>query len=203
MNISVYRTVEESGRVVKMDVEYTPRTKSVAPDKDYAIYPNDRIVVESKTNTTIDKIASWANLVLIAVPAFIVLGIAGWFLGRALSSKNRHLAAVGAEFSELFELSPDALIALDKNGDVKRVNQKAVELTGYERSHLSNLNISQLVSTFAVSDHSKLSALWEGALDKDLSERTTSEIALTRKSGDAIEVEVELTDNKPTNIWLV
>ena len=61
MDIAVYRTVEESGRVLKMEVEYVPRTKSVKPEKNYALHANDRIVVESRTNTTIDRIIDSLN----------------------------------------------------------------------------------------------------------------------------------------------
>lgn len=61
MDILVYRVVKESGRGLKMPVEYMTRTKSVTPQTDYAIHPNDRVVVQARTLTAIDKIANSLN----------------------------------------------------------------------------------------------------------------------------------------------
>jgi hypothetical protein len=56
MDVVIYRTVEESGRLLKLVVDYVPRTKSVKPELNYAIRPNDRIIVQSRTTTAIDKV---------------------------------------------------------------------------------------------------------------------------------------------------
>ncbi len=55
MDIMIYRVVEETGRVLKMKVEYTPRTKTVKPELNYAIHPNDRIMVQARSLSSIDK----------------------------------------------------------------------------------------------------------------------------------------------------
>ena len=61
MDIMVYRVVKENGRGLKMPVTYKGRTKSVLPEQDYAIHPNDRIVIEARSNNAIDKIVDSLN----------------------------------------------------------------------------------------------------------------------------------------------
>ena len=56
MEVDVMRKVAESGRVLKMPVEYQPRSKTVAPEQDYAIHAGDQIVVRPKSNSGFDNI---------------------------------------------------------------------------------------------------------------------------------------------------
>ena len=56
MDVMIYRVVKESGRVLKLAVDYVPRTKSVKPELNYAIHAEDRIIVQSRTTTAIDKV---------------------------------------------------------------------------------------------------------------------------------------------------
>ncbi len=61
MEIMVYRVVTETGRGLKMPVLFDRRKKMVAPEQDYAIHPNDRIVVQASTNTALDKLVDSLN----------------------------------------------------------------------------------------------------------------------------------------------
>jgi hypothetical protein len=54
MDVTILRVVEESGRGLRMPIEYLPGKKWVSPENDYAILPNDRILVESVSNNLID-----------------------------------------------------------------------------------------------------------------------------------------------------
>ena len=56
MKITIMRVVKESGQGLKLPVDYQVSKKSVRPEQDYAIHPNDRIVIESKANSAIDRI---------------------------------------------------------------------------------------------------------------------------------------------------
>ena len=58
MEITVLRVVEETGRGLKLPVKYHPRKKSVSPEQDYAILPNDRIVIEPSSNSTLAKMVN-------------------------------------------------------------------------------------------------------------------------------------------------
>ena len=55
MEITVLRVVEETGRGLKMSITYKPAKKSVSPEQDYAIFPNDRILVKEVSNSMLDK----------------------------------------------------------------------------------------------------------------------------------------------------
>jgi len=62
MEISVLRIVEETGRPIKMVVDYQPSKKSVRPEQDYAILPGDRIVIQPQQNGMLERLTSSNNL---------------------------------------------------------------------------------------------------------------------------------------------
>lgn len=49
MEITMYRRVSDSGRLLKLPVTFVPRTDSVKVEQDYALHPGDRIVVKPVT----------------------------------------------------------------------------------------------------------------------------------------------------------
>jgi hypothetical protein len=61
MDIMIHRVVEETGRVLKLRVDYVPRKKSVKPELNYAIHDKDRILVQSRTTTAISKVVDSLN----------------------------------------------------------------------------------------------------------------------------------------------
>ena len=61
MDIMIHRTVEETGRPLKLRVDYVPRKKSVKPELNYAIHDKDRILVQARTTTAIDKVLNSLN----------------------------------------------------------------------------------------------------------------------------------------------
>ena len=61
MDILIYRVVQETGQGLKMPVEYKYSQKKVRPEQDYAIHPNDRIVVSSRSNNALDKLVDSIN----------------------------------------------------------------------------------------------------------------------------------------------
>jgi hypothetical protein len=62
MDISVLRIVEETGRPIKMVVDYQPSKKSVRPEQDYAILPGDRIIIQPQQNGMLERLTSSNNL---------------------------------------------------------------------------------------------------------------------------------------------
>ncbi|MDA7903358.1 hypothetical protein N9B31_06815 [Mariniblastus sp.] len=61
MDILVYRVVKESGRGLKLPVEYESGGKMVMQNQNYALHPNDRIVVTNRSLNAIDKIIDSLN----------------------------------------------------------------------------------------------------------------------------------------------
>lgn len=56
MEITLLRVVKDSGRGLKLPVEYEASKDAVRPEQDYAIHPGDQIMIEAKTGSAIDKI---------------------------------------------------------------------------------------------------------------------------------------------------
>lgn len=61
MNIGLYRVVKENGRNLKLPVVYNFRSKSVAPEQDYALHPGDRILIDPKSNSPLDQVMDSLN----------------------------------------------------------------------------------------------------------------------------------------------
>ena len=61
MDVMIYRVVKESGFPLKMPVEYKARNKTVLPEMDYALHPNDRIAVRARSTNAIDKVIDSLN----------------------------------------------------------------------------------------------------------------------------------------------
>ena len=61
MQIGLFRVVKETGRNLKLPVSYTFRTKQVAAAQDYALHPGDRILIEAKSNSPLDKVMDSLN----------------------------------------------------------------------------------------------------------------------------------------------
>ncbi len=55
MDIQIIRRVPESGQFVKMPVIYKAADRAVKPEQDYAIHPNDQIIVKQVINTMLDR----------------------------------------------------------------------------------------------------------------------------------------------------
>lgn len=58
MDVSILRIVEETGRPLKMVVDYLPNKKMVRPEQDYAILPGDRIIVQPQQNGMLERLSS-------------------------------------------------------------------------------------------------------------------------------------------------
>ena len=55
MEITLMRVVKENGQPLKLPVIYRGSKKTVRPEQDYALHPNDVIVVTAKSNNPLDK----------------------------------------------------------------------------------------------------------------------------------------------------
>lgn len=60
--IEILRRVEESGRGLRMQVDYDVRKKQVRPEQNYAILPGDRIVVRSKESSPLGSFGKYLGL---------------------------------------------------------------------------------------------------------------------------------------------
>jgi len=61
MEITILRVVEETGHPLKLTADYKPRKKAVSPEQNYAILPNDRIVIEPSSSSTLAKMVNSLN----------------------------------------------------------------------------------------------------------------------------------------------
>ena len=56
MDIQIIRRVPDTGQILKMPVVYKSKMKNVKPEQDYAIHPNDQIIVKQVVETALDRL---------------------------------------------------------------------------------------------------------------------------------------------------
>jgi len=56
MEITLMRVVKETGQGLKLPIDFQAGKNSIRPEQDYAIHPNDQILIVSKSNSAIDKV---------------------------------------------------------------------------------------------------------------------------------------------------
>jgi hypothetical protein len=61
MRIGLFRIVKENGRPLKLPVDYKYRTKQVEQHQNYALHPEDRIVVAAKTSNVMGEVMKALN----------------------------------------------------------------------------------------------------------------------------------------------
>lgn len=56
MEVDIFRTVGDSGRVLNLPVRYQPRNRSVPPEQNYAIHAGDRVVIRPRSGNPLEKV---------------------------------------------------------------------------------------------------------------------------------------------------
>ncbi len=107
-----------------------------------------------------------------------------------------------ALFSDLFELSPDAIFLVNREGRIVRFNAQAATIFEYSQSELENSQIETLLPDHLSSQHTVLRSVYQDkpqqrpmAAGQDLSGR--------RKCGKLFPVDVMLSPVKIEDEWLI
>ncbi len=58
MEIEVHRRVPETGQILKLQVAYDARQKSVQMEQDYALHPNDVVIVQPRAHAPLNSAVS-------------------------------------------------------------------------------------------------------------------------------------------------
>ena len=129
-----------------------------------------------------------------AAVGILVLASSGfslWFLSLALRS-NRTLSKLLRQNDVLFDESPDALIYVGDNGQIKQANSHAANLFGYTREELTAMSVDNLVPDRFRENHSRLR---DGYLNAPKSRPMgrTLELRGLKKSGEEVPVDISLS----------
>ena len=107
-----------------------------------------------------------------------------------------------ALFSDLFDLSPDAIFLVDQAGKIMRVNAQGEAIFGYDRSELIGKYIDQLLPERFSLRHATHRNAYHDALQRR-SMGADLELYGRRKSGEEFPVDVVLNPVKIEDEWLV
>lgn len=115
---------------------------------------------------------------------------------------QRDLERSKALFSDLFELSPDAIFLVNQNGHILRVNDQAASIFGYQKHELIGHDIEKLLPDHTRHAHTKHRLKY----NSDLQRRVMGvgfELRGRRKDGGNFPVDVMLSPVKIEDDWLV
>ena len=60
--ITILRRVEDSGRGLRMDVDYDSKNKRIRPEQNYAIHPGDRVIVRARKSSPLGAVGKYLGL---------------------------------------------------------------------------------------------------------------------------------------------
>lgn len=107
-----------------------------------------------------------------------------------------------ALFSDLFEMSPDAIFLVEQSGNILRANARAAEIFGYEKNELIGSDIEQLIPEHARKVHIEHRTKYQ-AEPQRRTMGTGYELQGSSKNGDKFPVDVMLSPVKIGDDWLV
>lgn len=115
---------------------------------------------------------------------------------------ERDLQRNKALFSDLFELSPDAIFLVNNTGEIVRVNAQAGAVFGYTQSELVTMTIEDLLPNDKSFYHVALREVYQQN-PRQLSMAPGSDLYGRKKDGKNIPVDVLLSPVKIENEWLI
>jgi len=122
---------------------------------------------------------------LIIIPVILIAGIYLSFYAYKVTSAY-------SELETIFNVSPDALIVLDRTGRIHRVNPRACEIFGYSNNEFLKLQIEELVPKSFRPNHATIRENFQASRNSRLSDSPHSEVQALHSSGDTFPVEITL-----------
>lgn len=116
----------------------------------------------------------------------------GWHKDVTLEKTPKSVIPV-TESEYIFEMAPEAMLRVEKNGAISSANIKACDLFGYSKEEFAHLHIGSLVPNNKRANHQALVEQYfnEGVYRRMLSQ--DNQLSAQKKNGDLIKVEITLS----------
>lgn len=185
--------IEQNASPVTIDnrvrVDDTPALKAISVLSAMAIIRNQKSLEE--TEKAIDNAMKqfyWAAFVL---PFILLLTIAIIVFLHRLNKANTAARKANLYYNKLFETSPDTMMIVAEDGQIKQVNDVATQMTGYSRQELIQMAVEDLMPDSIRHSHHHLRNRYFQA-PKQRSMDGSLDIALQNKQGNAVPVDISL-----------
>jgi len=149
---------------------------------------------EQKLETTVavDETLWVLSLGILLFPGILLVGGIIIMFIRYDVRANKQLESSREYLSHLFKAAPDAMLIVNRAGNIINANLKAIDLLGYSLDELSRLRVEDLMPKRFRQDHEKIR---EGSFEKPKS-RTFSdqaEFSAVTKEGKEIPIDISLS----------
>lgn len=102
-------------------------------------------LAQEETQKALETASSTVLLLLVVVPVVVLLGMMLVVFLRRIVDGNARLAELRDELESLLRQAPDAILHVEQNGAIVRVNDQAVRLFGYPREEFLKLRVEDLL----------------------------------------------------------
>ena len=126
------------------------------------------------------------------IPFVILVGALAMVVLRTVVRANARLTAVGEHLNDVFNAAPDPMLIVSSQGVISTVNQKALQLFGYEHDELIGHPIELLVPEAQRERHRGMRERLTSQPDNRLPSRDREFVA-QHKNGEIIPVEIGLS----------
>jgi len=146
-----------------------------------------KVLTESaKSNfSNVEKIGLIFFLFLLSMQLLLFM----MFKKHSIKEKNKVVRALDW-CNQLFDVSPDAIIIADKNGEITQANITAEKMFGYDREEFRGLNISALMPKRFTDHQEKIEKFFEHSSSRVMGEGR--DLFAVKKSGQEFQVEISL-----------
>ena len=118
------------------------------------------------------------------------------YCAKKISGLERAFVDRANSYRTLYDMSPDGILVVDREGHIVKSNAAACDLFGYSANELDGLLVDALVPSSARAGHPQLREGYHKADKKGLVKHRT--VQALRKDGSGVDVEIRLS-NIPSN----
>jgi len=105
----------------------------------------DHNLMSNETRHHLEKTINFMQWAYLLIPFFIIFGITIFMFLQKSHASNAYLKSSKRYIEELMDAIPDALLIIDKQGEILQANMQAEHLLGYKRDELTGRQVESLI----------------------------------------------------------
>ena len=147
---------------------------------------------EKLKETELNNVKGLQNLNIILYTSIAAMLLIGISLYRRVRKQYEQHLDEKKRFSILLNAAPDAMILVNKEGEIRFCNAEAVQLFGYTAAELKGMKVEQLIPSGLREKHARLRQGYH-EYNKSRNFHAGLELQLLKKGGEVIAVEIALS----------
>lgn len=148
--------------------------------------------IKERTSQALLNTFNFAYWGVLLIPLILLIGIAMILSIKRIMTSNELLSETHQYLDDLFEATPDAMLIVDKGGEIVRSNIEAVKLLGYSKEELNNFKVEDLMPDRYRGMHTGIrTGTFEQPVSRPL--KTDKDFFALTKDGRELPIEISLS----------